>query len=115
MGTADFLGVNLYTAYLAENSPSDITDVDYGADQDVYSYQDPTLYGFYMIKTMLLPWKFYFLNYVYRSGSSWLKVDPTGMRKLLNWLKDRFNNPEIIVTENGFSDNAGNLDDMQRV
>jgi lactase-phlorizin hydrolase len=34
---------------------------------------------------------------------------------MLQWIKDRFNNPAILVTENGFSDTAGNLDDLQRV
>lgn len=37
------------------------------------------------------------------------------MRKTLQWIKDRFNDPEIIITENGISDRAGNLDDMMRV
>jgi lactase-phlorizin hydrolase len=37
------------------------------------------------------------------------------MRNTLKWIRDRFNNPDIIVTENGFSDNAGNLDDLMRV
>ena len=42
-------------------------------------------------------------------------VTPFGMRNTLQWIKDRFNNPAIVVTENGFSDVAGNLDDLQRV
>ncbi len=37
------------------------------------------------------------------------------MRKTLQWIKDRFNDPEIIITENGLSDRAGNVDDMLRV
>jgi hypothetical protein len=37
------------------------------------------------------------------------------MRNTLKWIRDRFNDPEIIITENGFSDNAGNLDDLMRV
>ena len=37
------------------------------------------------------------------------------IKPLLQWIKDRFNNPAIVVTENGFSDMAGNLDDLQRV
>ena len=52
---------------------------------------------------------------LFRSGSSWLKVTPFGMRKTLQWIRDRFNNPDIIITENGYSDNSGNLDDMMRV
>ncbi|CAG7726489.1 unnamed protein product, partial [Allacma fusca] len=35
----------------------------------------------------------------------WLKVVPWGFRKLLNWIKDTYDNPEVLVTENGFSDN----------
>ena len=38
------------------------------------------------------------------------------MRKALNWIKDHFgSNIEMIVTENGTSDNLGNLDDLHRV
>jgi len=34
---------------------------------------------------------------------------------MLNWIKDRFNNPEIMIFENGFSDRSGNIDDLQRI
>lgn len=44
-GSADFMGLNHYTTFLAENRPSDPSDVSYEADQDVYAYHDPTLYG----------------------------------------------------------------------
>lgn len=27
------------------------------------------------------------------------------------WIKDQYNNPEIIITENGWSDNGGLVDD----
>jgi len=37
------------------------------------------------------------------SGSTWLYVVPQGFRSLLNWIKNRYNNPDIIVTENGVS------------
>lgn len=37
------------------------------------------------------------------SDSSWLKVVPWGFRKSLNWVKDRYDNPPILVTENGVS------------
>lgn len=50
-----------------------------------------------------------------RSGSEWLKVVPSGIRKTLNWIKNRYDNPEIIITENGISDRAGNVDDAMRV
>lgn len=35
--------------------------------------------------------------------SGWLKEVPWGFRKLLNWIKVRYDNPLIIVTENGVS------------
>ncbi len=35
--------------------------------------------------------------------SGWLKEVPWGFRKLLNWIKTRYDNPLIIVTENGVS------------
>ena len=61
-------------------------------DSDVSTFQDPT-------------W--------YEAASDWLKVTPFGFRKNLNWLS-QYGKP-IIVTENGFSDFLGNLDDMQRI
>ena len=44
-GSADFLGINHYTSFLTENKPSNISDVSYEADQDVYTYYDPSWYG----------------------------------------------------------------------
>ena len=32
----------------------------------------------------------------------WMYSTPWALRKLLNWVKDHYNDPEIIVTENGF-------------
>ena len=51
----------------------------------------------------------------YRSGSSWLKVTPFGMRKILNWLKNEYNNTPVYVTENGISDKNGTLRDYHRI
>ena len=50
-----------------------------------------------------------------RSASSWLRVDPVSIRKVLSWVKRTYNNPTIYVTENGFSDALGNHDDAMRV
>jgi beta-glucosidase/6-phospho-beta-glucosidase/beta-galactosidase len=43
-----------------------------------------------------------------------LQVVPWGFRKLLNWIAKEYNNPPILITENGFSDH-GELDDRDRV
>ena len=34
---------------------------------------------------------------------------------MLNWIKDSYGNPDIIITENGWSDAEGYLDDSMRV
>ncbi|VEN51482.1 unnamed protein product [Callosobruchus maculatus] len=50
-----------------------------------------------------------------RGGEVWFSVWPPGMRKLLVWLKNTYNNPEIVITENGLSDNTGTLEDDHRI
>jgi lactase-phlorizin hydrolase len=40
---------------------------------------------------------------------------PFAFRVLLNWLKNEYDNQPIYITENGFSDHAGNLDDLPRI
>lgn len=52
----------------------------------------------------------------YTSGSSWLKVTPFGIRKMMNYIKNNYGvNLPIYITENGVSDLQGNLDDLQRI
>jgi beta-glucosidase/6-phospho-beta-glucosidase/beta-galactosidase len=43
-----------------------------------------------------------------------LQVIPWGFRKLLNWIAKEYNNPPVMITENGFSD-GGELNDRDRV
>jgi len=94
LGSSDFLGINFYTSEVVYPQPSDITEVSFYADMDIGSYQDETWYV---------------------AGSSWLKVTPWGIRRALNWASAEYGHPDIYVTENGFSDKLGNLDDLQRV
>lgn len=42
------------------------------------------------------------------------QVTPFGFRKVLNWLKQKYNNQNIFITEVGFSGN-GTLNDYARV
>lgn len=39
---------------------------------------------------------------------------PWGMRKVLKWIKDEYNNPPVLITENGYSDH-GELQDHKRI
>jgi beta-glucosidase/6-phospho-beta-glucosidase/beta-galactosidase len=37
----------------------------------------------------------------WQTSSDWLFVVPSGMRKILGWIRERYNNPIIYITENG--------------
>jgi len=39
---------------------------------------------------------------------------PVGLKKLLVWIKNEYDNPPMFITENGFGDN-GQLDDLDRI
>jgi beta-glucosidase/6-phospho-beta-glucosidase/beta-galactosidase len=43
-----------------------------------------------------------------------LQVVPWGFRKLLNWIAKAYNNPPVLVIENGLADN-GELNDRDRI
>ncbi|XP_044265972.1 myrosinase 1-like [Tribolium madens] len=94
-GTYDFIGLNHYTTTLAEWS----TDIAIGKpkstkDISVNIFKNSSWEG---------------------SASNWLKVVPWGIRKISKWIKDTYKNPEIIITENGYSDVGGIFDDSRRV
>ncbi|XP_044269424.1 myrosinase 1-like [Tribolium madens] len=93
-GTYDFVALNTYsTNYTAWIEEADISDVSYNSDLNVRLFVDDS-------------WE--------ESASTWLRVVPWGLRKIVNWLSKTYNNPEIFITENGLSDRGG-LDDDQRI
>ncbi|ODN04810.1 Lactase-like protein [Orchesella cincta] len=81
-GSYDIIGLNHYSSYLVTPASSDPGPGWYG-DQDTATSQDPS-------------WP--------ETGSTWLRPVPWGFRKVLNWIKNTYNNPPLIVTENGYSD-----------
>ncbi|KAL3857523.1 hypothetical protein ACJMK2_012183 [Sinanodonta woodiana] len=93
-GSADFLGLNLYTATLVTKRARPLLNASYDNDRDVEFGPDPK-------------WP--------SSGSDWLKVTPFALRGALTWIKDHYNNCPVLITENGVSDNNGGLDDVHRV
>ncbi|KAG5885581.1 hypothetical protein JTB14_003779 [Gonioctena quinquepunctata] len=95
-GTNDYFAVNTYTTTIVEAIPEpEITSTpSFYKDQGVRSYQRED-------------WE--------ASPLAWLKIVPWGIRKLLKWLKDEYNNPEILITENGYADATGQLDDDIRL
>lgn len=93
-GASDFLGLNHYTTYLVNQGSGEIhTQPSFGDDMGVVISQKDE-------------WP--------RTNSTWLRVVPWGFRKSLNWVKDNYNNPTVLITENGVSQAAG-LRDTKRV
>ncbi|KAK3084655.1 hypothetical protein FSP39_017015 [Pinctada imbricata] len=91
-GASDFLGLNHYTTNLVRHLERDINWHSYESDQDIDTSESPC-------------WN--------RSRSDWLRVNPWGLRRLLKWVKDRYGNPPVYVTENGVSDD-GEIQDESR-
>ncbi len=55
------------------------------------------------------------MYFSFRAASPWLKIVPWGLRKLLVWIKDTYNNPPVYITESGCSNTGETLHDAQRV
>ncbi|KAA0715477.1 Lactase-phlorizin hydrolase [Triplophysa tibetana] len=93
-GTHDYFGFNHYTTVLAFN-------VDYG---DLQHYDADRGSAVISDRTWL------------ESGSFWLKVNPPGFRKILNFIKEEYGNPPVYITENGVSERGPvNLNDISRI
>lgn len=43
-----------------------------------------------------------------------MQIVPWGFRGMLNWIKDYYDNPPVLITENGMSSNSG-LEDNDRI
>lgn len=89
----DFLGLNYYTSRML--SPGNYSPADSASyDKDV---------------NLTLSHDVHWI----RAKSEWLYSVPQGLFDLLAFIKDRYNNPKVYITENGWSDN-GQLDDYAR-
>ncbi|RZC33946.1 myrosinase 1-like, partial [Asbolus verrucosus] len=94
-GTYDFLGLNHYTTWLVANSEEPSLDQSgLYIDTKVSRTQDPS-------------WE--------ETAAPDNKVVPWGLRKALNWIKATYGNPDILITECGYSDNTGTLTDDRRI
>ncbi|GMY31559.1 putative beta-glucosidase 41 isoform X2 [Fagus crenata] len=90
VGSLDFLGINHYTTLYARNDRSRIRKLivkDAIADAAVITspYRGGVAIG-------------------ERAASRWIRIVPWGIRKLANYLKDKYGNPLVIITENGMDD-----------
>ncbi|XP_052900845.1 myrosinase 1-like [Anopheles moucheti] len=95
-GSADFFAYNYYSSRLVEIDSSEYNPLEmpsWQRDARIIQSVDPG-------------WS--------RAKSSWLYVVPEGLRGILNWVRTRYHNPTVLITENGYSDD-GQLEDTERV
>ncbi|PVD31244.1 hypothetical protein C0Q70_06656 [Pomacea canaliculata] len=85
-GAYDFLGINHYTTHLTSNKQKPSLNASYDNDQDIDTHVDPCWPGV---------------------GNAWLWVNPWGLRNVLRWVRDRWGNPPVYITENGRPDIEG--------
>lgn len=95
-GSSDFLGLNHYGAFVcrALTSSDNVAIPSHANDVGSYCYLSDE-------------WE--------PSASDWFSVTPWALRRMLNWIKDNYDNPEVVVTENGFTTTTGDLNDCRRV
>ncbi|XP_018573472.1 myrosinase 1, partial [Anoplophora glabripennis] len=94
-GTYDYLGLNTYSASIIRAIPEPtIGTPNYYLDIGVQEYTPSD-------------WP--------SSASSWLKVTPWAIKKLLIWLKENYKDPEIFIMENGVSEDGSSLEDEIRI
>ncbi|KMT08968.1 hypothetical protein BVRB_6g136810 [Beta vulgaris subsp. vulgaris] len=90
-GSLDFVGINHYTTYYARNNKTNIIGFllnDALADSG----------------TITLPFGHDGKPIGERANAIWLYIVPRGMRELMNYIKHKYGNPIVFITENGMDD-----------
>ncbi|KDP41287.1 hypothetical protein JCGZ_15694 [Jatropha curcas] len=89
-GSLDFVGINHYTTYFAEHNSTNIIN---SLLNDSLSDSGANTLPFKGLKPI-----------ADRASSIWLYIVPEGMRSLMNYIKRKYGNIPIIITENGMDD-----------
>ncbi|XP_058779382.1 beta-glucosidase 12-like isoform X2 [Vicia villosa] len=87
-GSFDFIGLNYYTSYYATNAPE-------LSEEESNYITDPLI---------ILTQERNGIPIGPKAASSWLSIYPKGLRELLLYVKENYNNPLIYITENGMDD-----------
>ncbi|KHJ91780.1 glycosyl hydrolase, family 1 [Oesophagostomum dentatum] len=99
MGSLDFLGLNYYNTLTVRELSKEERGLHRGIEYD--------LDGAGWLSEKDMP--------VGRKGS-WIRSHPSGLRAVLNYIKDRYHNPDVFITENGCMDTPGEgLNDITRM
>ncbi|GAB2287959.1 hypothetical protein Dimus_022309 [Dionaea muscipula] len=84
-GSYDFVGINYYTSSYISNDPSSLsTNLSYTTDSRVISTEEKDGVPIGEPTSIV-----------------WLYIYPQGLEDLMKYLKERYSNPPIIITENG--------------
>ncbi|KAG5872454.1 hypothetical protein JTB14_024035 [Gonioctena quinquepunctata] len=94
-GTFDFMGFNTYWTHL-------VGDAEESSSNGASSYEKD-------VRAVLS------VDPKWKRGSNANTIVPWGARKMLQWVKKTYKNPEIFITENGVSDNGTTLEDDERI
>uniref|UniRef100_A0A6N2KJU2 Beta-glucosidase n=1 Tax=Salix viminalis TaxID=40686 RepID=A0A6N2KJU2_SALVM len=86
-GSYDFIGINYYTTYYAQNTDADYQSVGFMSDARASWTGERN-------GIPIGP----------QAGVKWLYIYPEGICKLLNYTKDHYRSPPIYITENGVDD-----------
>ncbi|KAH7858676.1 hypothetical protein Vadar_026570 [Vaccinium darrowii] len=89
-GSLDFVGINHYTTFYARNDTSNIVGF---LLNDAFSDSGAITLPFKDLKPE-----------ADRANSIWLYIVPHGIRSLMNYIKEKYGNPPVIITENGMDD-----------
>lgn len=89
-GSLDFVGINYYTTFYAKNNSTNVIGVllnDSIADSGAITlpFKDGKAIGD-------------------KANSIWLYIVPQGIRSLMNYIKQKYGNPLLLITENGMDD-----------
>ncbi|KAL5766730.1 hypothetical protein ACOSP7_017347 [Xanthoceras sorbifolium] len=87
-GSFDFIGINYYTAKYAAYAP-ELRHGNKGYWNDFLAYVLSERNGILIGK---------------QAGSEWLHIYPKGIRALLLYVKKKYNNPLVYITENGVNE-----------
>ncbi|CAN1314013.1 Beta-glucosidase 40 [Linum perenne] len=89
-GSLDFVGINHYTTFYASNGSSGIVNF---LLNDTLADSDTVAFPFKNGKAI-----------GERANAIWLYLVPQGMRSLMNYVKQRYGNLPVYITENGMDD-----------
>lgn len=89
-GSYDFIGINHYTTFYARNNATNI--IGFLLNDSIADSGTITL-PFRNLKPI-----------ADRANSIWLYIVPQGMRSLMNYIRQKYGNPPVIITENGMDD-----------